>query len=950
MKKYILLFSLLLSTSIAMAAAKGEVKFKLIDDESGESMVGALVTLTDSDDETLYKTVGMDGTCSFSDLKSGEYVLSASFIGYSDLNAKVTVGDASLDLGSVGMSIKATKIDQVSVMATAIRTTQSGDTVVYNADAFKVAQDAAAEGLLAKMPGIKVNDGEVEAQGEEVKKVYLDGKEFFGEDVALAVKNIPADIIDKIEVFNKLSDEAEFTGFDDGDGYKAINIVTKNGMNKGHFGKFTAGYAFDDLYQYTGNYNYFTGSQRFSIVSMANNMNLKGFGSMDLVGGGSGGRSMSGGGGSFVGASSGISTLGGIGFNYGGEFLESKLKLTASYFYNTSSNESNQTVDREYVIDENDAVRYYDAVNESSTSNYNHRFNSMIEYKPNARHMFMLRPEFAYQDNGSNTYSLVSNTQSVDGLNFTLLNDTQNSLDNARDAFNISNVLVYRTLIGNKGRNIMFSSRVNYSQNDSDALNHNLITYAAQTDKLTRQNILNETTSYGINGRLTYSEPILDSRAMLSMGYNVNYNYSDADYLVYEWEQQQNMFNPDYDPTASNIYNSGYLTQKVGPGFMYSVKNSLQLNASVEYQYSTLANDQIMPVTATGQQDFSFNNIVYAMMMRKTFTPTKTLRVRLRSNSQNPSVSNLQEVVKDSNPQSVSSGNSDLVPSYNNSLRATYVSSDTYNGRTFMASVGGDLVKNYIGQSTIMLLSPDDTYILPNGNALDQFGQYTTPVNLDGKWSVTSSVSYGTPFYPIRSNLNFDLGVNYSEAPTIFNSVENLSRTTTYKAGLSIGSNISQNVDFTLSYNGNYNTANYKYLTANMSSTNNDYLTHSASANFKFVFWGGITLSGNTTYTQYTGITNDFNEEYVLCNVYVGKKLFKNQRGEITFGVNDLFNQSESFVRNITESYVENVLSNTIGRYWGLKFSFDLRSFSGAAPSFDQGRGSRGGRGGMPMM
>ncbi|MFI3320136.1 MAG: outer membrane beta-barrel protein [Rikenellaceae bacterium] len=953
MKRSLLLFFLLFvisSSVVAQTTSRGKLNLRLVDSGNNDAMVGAVVGITNDGKGYYYNTTDGSGAVSFPNTEYGKYQLTATYVGYDTIRRSITIDRDLVDLGSLKMSFRSKTLARVEVQSNAIRTSQSGDTVIYNADAFKVAADAVAEGLLAKMPGIKVDDGEVEAQGEEVKKVYLDGKEFFSEDVTIAMKNIPADIIARVEVFNKLSDEAEFTGFDDGNSYKAINIVTRTGMNKGQFGKFTAGYAHEGLYQLSANYNYFTSTgHRFSVIASSNNMNIKGFGAMSVGGGrggAGGGRMMTSGVGSFESASAGLSTSSGVGLNYGGELLDSKLKINASYFFNTTENEIEKSTDRQYITDVDELQRFYTSTSNSETDNYNHRVNAMIEYKPNKRHTIMMRPSFVYQDNGSWNYSDVLNEQSLDGLTREELSQTISDVTSQKDAYSVSNNLVYRALLGNKGRNIMLTASGSYSVNDNTSLSYISTYYPEADESVTNQDIINDTESYSVSSSVTYSEPIFNKSAMLTFKYNVSYNYSDADYKVYEWEQEANMFNPDYDPTSSNIYNSGYLTQNIGPGLMYSIASKLQLNVNLSYQSSSLLNEQEIPVITPSDQQYSFENFIYSAMLRKTIDRTNSLRFMLRSYTENPSVSELQEVVKDSNPLSVSSGNSLLEPSYTHSLRATYIRSSVNKGRTFMAMLNGSYVQNSINDSTVLLLNADDTFTLPNGEELEQYGEYTKPVNLDGEWSVGASTSFGTPVNLIASNVNIDFGYNYKVTPSVLNDVEIINTTSTYKGGISIGSNISQYVDFTVAYNGSYNVAEYQDDIASVISKNNEYLTHKASLQFKFQFWGGITLTSTSTYSQYKGITDDFNEEYLLCNIYLGKKLFKNQRGEISIGVNDLLDQTESFTRNITESYVENVRSNSIGRYYGIKFTFDLRKFNGQMPQ----RGERPSREGGGMM
>ena len=247
--KKILLTTLLVLVSLAAAAQKrGSVTATVLDDETGETVPGAVLTVAPvgAPDKKQYFTSAYKGSVSIPSLAYGEYSLSVAFLGYDTYETTFGVKAARQSLGEIRLKA-GVRIETVVKEAKALRTSQKGDTVSYNAGAFKVVADADVEGLLKKMPGITVNDGTVEAQGEEVKKIFVDGKEFFGEDVTTAIKSLPAQAVDRIEVYNKLSDAAEFSGMDDGEGYKAINIVTHSNMRQGQFGKLYAGLGYDCL-------------------------------------------------------------------------------------------------------------------------------------------------------------------------------------------------------------------------------------------------------------------------------------------------------------------------------------------------------------------------------------------------------------------------------------------------------------------------------------------------------------------------------------------------------------------------------------------------------------------------------------------------------------------------------------------------------------------------------
>ena len=350
MKRFLTTFFI---TCLAAAAyaQNGKVTMTVVDSQTKEGVAGAVIEfkLSDGSADPKYYTSGFNGKADIAGLKSGEYDMTISFLGYDDLAKKITVTASTKDLGTFDLTQSTTKIETVVKEVQSIRTSQKGDTVSYNAEAFKVANDADMEGLLKKMPGITITNGTVEAQGETVQKIFVDGKEFFGEDVATALNSLPAQAVKSVEVYNKLSDNAEFSGMDDGEGYKAINIVTHETMRQGFFGKLYAGYGYqpetDEItnsnkYILGGNVNMFHGSSRVSLIGLLNNINQQNFSFEDIldVSGSTGG--MGGGMGGGVGQymvrpQSGVANVGSIGVNYSDSWGEDeKVKLQASYFFN----------------------------------------------------------------------------------------------------------------------------------------------------------------------------------------------------------------------------------------------------------------------------------------------------------------------------------------------------------------------------------------------------------------------------------------------------------------------------------------------------------------------------------------------------------------------------------------------------------------------------------------
>ena len=284
----------MLCFSLYSFAQSGKVSGKAIDESTGQPLAGSTASLLYQKDSSLFKNTVTDpqGNFVFESLPADSFIVTLSFVGYQQYISFITINENERDLGEMKLMKQGSDLSGVTIVAKVPPVSQKGDTAQYNASQFKVNPDANAEDLIKKMPGITVDKaGTVTAQGEQVRNVTVDGKKFFGDDATAALKNLPAEIIDKIQVFDKLSDQAQFTGFDDGSGTKAINIVTKSGTKNGQFGRVYAGYGTEDRYAAGGNISFFKGDRRISLVGLFNNVNQQNFSSEDLLGvsGGSGG-------------------------------------------------------------------------------------------------------------------------------------------------------------------------------------------------------------------------------------------------------------------------------------------------------------------------------------------------------------------------------------------------------------------------------------------------------------------------------------------------------------------------------------------------------------------------------------------------------------------------------------------------------------------------------------
>lgn len=931
----------------AYAQSNGKLTAQLVDASNGEPILGATVEYSSAKnpDKKKYVTSGYNGSISIPSLAYGDYKLSISFIGYENVEKQVSVKSATTALGKIEMKLASEMIESVVKEVQAMRTSQKGDTVSYNAGAFKVSADSDVEGLLKKMPGININNGEVEAQGETVKKVFVDGKEFFGEDVTTAIQSLPAQAVDRIEVYNKLSDQAEFSGMDDGEGYKALNIVTHKNMRQGQFGKLYAGYGYDNnddaiarhKYMAGGNVNVFQGDHRISFLGLFNNINQQNFSFEDILGasGGSGGRGV---GQYMVRPQSGVASVNAFGLNYSGTMgKRDQITLQGSYFFNNTNTVNHSRTEKWYEapspIDTLEQTGY------SDTRNNNHRFNLRFDWKISNNHSLMSRTGFSFQQN--NPFSTTNGLQwGQSGLS---LIDNYNKTRN--HGYNVNEFLQYRAKLGKAGRTITIDGNFRYRDrvyernswsNTAEALRYNPdeVNVDDLEAPLERRYLYTETPSGGLNfgANFTYTEP-LSKYSQLSAQYRFSNDHSENNKSSYITGENFDPTGLTPDPELSTKSESNYLTHRVGPGFRFS-KNRNTVVANVYYQHAVLNG------TVGGDKiNRDYDNVTYFLMTNLQLNRENMLRIHFRSSTDEPSLTQLQQIKDISNAQYVSTGNINLNQAYSHSINAHYVNSNVDKGRTFMLMGMFSTTQDYIGRSTYYNPSSDIT-------GLDYTPlQYSTYENMNGQWSVRGMVSFGTPLSFMKCNLNLRAGVNYSVTPSMIDGEVNNASNMGYNFGAVLGSNISENVDFTLSWHGNYNEA-----LNSQAKNKNRYFNHSASLNMKVSFWKGFTFTGSCVYNQYKGYTNNYNEDFLLCNLFLGKKIFKNQRGEIQIGVNDLFNQNSAFSRSTGSGYTQNSWNNVIGRYYTIQFVYNLRHFGKKGSTNIQdydGMGRMGGRGGM---
>ncbi len=928
----ILLLLLLTSSTFASFAQSAKVSGTVMESDSKLPLVRANVALVNLKDTTQkhFATSDPKGVFIFSNVTPQKYRLEVKYIGFNSYSKEIAVGGNTLALGTINLKGKSEMLGGSTVIGHAVRASVKGDTTSYNADAFKVTKDADAEALITKMPGVTSDGSTIKAQGEQVKKVLVDGKPFFGDDPTVALRSVPAEIIEKIEVYDKLSDQSEFTGFDDGNSVKTINIVTKSNKRAGQFGKIYAGYGTDERYNAGGNVNIFKGDSRISLNGMSNNVNQQNFSSEDILGvlgssgggrsgmrggpgggpGGSGGR----GGASsnfMVGQQNGITNTSAFGLNFSDKW-GSKVNFTGSYFFNYSKTTNSQSTNRQY-FGAIDTAQHYVQNGSSSNNNYNNRLNLRVEYNINKNNSLIFTPNLSYQ---SSLSSSASNAQTTMGP-AALLNKTDNSNSSLSYGYNINNEILFRHKFEKEGRTLSLSLRNSIANKDATSSLYAENAYYGKSktvlDTINQKSVLTNK-SYSVSAMLMYTEP-LTTKSQLMANYNVGYTNSDIDKRTRAYERATQQYTL-LDTSLSNVYQSDYVTQNMGVGYrLKGEKYNGMLNLS--YQNSTLNGDETFPIAFNLKK--SYNNILPMAMLNFKFNQSNSLRMMYNTRTQAPSIGQLQSVVDNSDPLNLYVGNPNLNQSYANNINLRYSYTSATKGKTFFIFLNAQNTTDYIGTSTLMAGS-DIT--LTDGTILKKGGQLSTPVNLDGYWSFSTMITYGFPMAIIKSNVNISLGTGYNRYPAILNNHEVLTKTYSPNGGIIVGSTISPSVDFTLSYSSSYNIVE----SSNYSNNNgNNYWLQNGKAKLNWTIADRFTVLPEAIYTQYNG--NGLYTDNLTVNLNLGVKFLKNRQAELKLGVFDLLDQNKSFSRSVSSLYIEDSYNSVLSRYFLATLVFNIKNF-----------------------
>ena len=926
MRKIFLLLLPVCFTITGLAQKTGVVKGIAFDTISKETVAGATVTILERKDSSLvtFTMTGNDGRFQVSGLANGEYRVLISHINYHNSNKYFTITEAAknAELGNVVMNDKVKVLEEVVLEAEAPPVTLVGDTIQYNAGSFKTPPNASVEQLLKKLPGVKVDkDGTIKAQGEKVTKVLVDGKEFFGNDPKVATKNLPADAIDKVQVYDKQSDQAQLTGFEDGNYEKTINLKLKKNKKKGVFGKVNAGAGNKERYEGKFNVNSFKGARQFSAIGMGNNTNAEGFSFMDILNfTGELARMQRGGGGNINinvsgddaaamginagGRNSGINTAWGGGMNYN-NIIGTKLDFQSNYFYNRFNPNQESHVQRQYFLP---AAYFYNQNSYTDNLSNNHRFNLNTLYQVDSMNSIRITPSFSYQQ--TNNRSDID-YQTLSG-NRTLTNEGFSNNTSTNAGYNFRNDIIWRKKFARKGRTFSLSLQTSLNESDGDGSLSSINHFYNPNGSLLKRDTLNQQSNTisdlrGYTAKAVYTEPLW-KRSLLELSVSKSNTKSNSQKTTNDfnkangkYDRINNILSNDFENTYGFI-NGGIRLRTQKKKYNYAIGANWQ-QAELEGKITTGSKDSLISKT--------FRNILPTARFQYNFSRFKSFSLTYNTATNQPTMQQLQPVPDNSNSLNIREGNPDLKQEFNQTAQAHLTLVSPYKNKNLFMMLNMQATKNKIVNY--------DSINLQTGV------RRTKPVNVNGVYSLNTNFSYSMPVRFLKGSIELSSGGGYNRGKQLVNDLSGKIVTNTIK-NLTIGPNVrlDMNPDDKLSIGigagFNYNKIKYSLQSAQ----NTNYLSQDYNASLDWEMPKGFFFSTDFTYTINSQRAAGFNTKVPLWNASISKQMLKYNRGELKFAARDLLDKNIGINRNTNNNYIEDSRVLTLRQFFLLSFTYSL--------------------------
>jgi hypothetical protein len=915
---------LVLFISFNAAAQTSTIKGKVYDTTSKKGLAYSTISLVKAKDSTLVSFSKADSSGNFSlrSVPHGEYIISTSYVGFVPVWRPVSVNKDVVDMGNLEMTdIKFA--DEVVVRAKRPPVTINGDTLEFNTENFKTQPNAVVEDMLKKMPGITVdNDGTIRVNGQKVNRVLVNGKEFFTGDPKIATKNLSADAVDKVQVFDKKSDQSEFTGVDDGNTQKAINLKLKKDRNNALFGRVNAGAGTDKKYDAQANINRFKGEQQTSFIGMGNNTNKQGFSISDILNfTGEMAKGMRGGGGMVIRTGGGPDDNGlpvtGLGQNQQGvaqtfaagvnynDVWNKRTSVNANFVASDIDLNTKKNINRQYLYPGNNynytQAGYSDRIVQQQRAGF------AIDQKLDSLTSIKITPQLSFQKNKNNSYSNYL-SQALTG---TKLNEGYTGNESVSDATNFATNMLFKKKFAKKGRTLSANVDLQYNHSASKGTQNSFFTtYNAGTgdDSTLNQRYVADALSRIYGASVTYTEP-LDKRSILEMSVLTNRNLGESDRNTFDYNASSGKHDMP-NAALSNSFRSDYVYK--GGGMHYRT-NHQKYNLTIGASLQDAVLKGINKTTGTAVEQ-SFTDVLPDAAFQWKFSQYSNINFNYNTNTQQPSVRQLQPVADVSDPLNAVLGNPGLKRSYNHSLSLNYFAADPLRGKNFFAFAAVNVTEDAIVNS-------DE--IKPGGIRSSQ------PVNTNGIINAFSSVNMGFPVKKLKSRLELSLGYNFNRNISFVNQQKNTIENSSISPAIRWNFSIENKIDVFAS--ARLNISNAKYSLQPL--LNTDYLQQVYNLEMTNYLPWGIVLNNTLNYTKNSGRADGYNIGIPFWNASVAKSFLKNKRAEVKLSVADILDKNIGVSRTANQNYIEDLQYNVLRRYGLLSFTYALnKSGLGSGP------------------
>ncbi len=896
---FLSILSFLFVTFAFGQSKRSTVTGKIIDLDTKTPLIGAVVikdtvtgagVITDDKGQFILKNM----------LLGKDNKIFVEYVGYHNMEVVIKPTKTNFVLPSPITLASAMKMKEIVVYGTAPIAEVKGDTTQFNAGAYKTNPDASAGDLLAKMPGFKQSeDGSVSKEGETITKVLVDGKNYFRDDAAAALNSLPANIVESIQFIDDKTDEAKFTGYDDGERVKTINIVTKTKQKSAVMGEYYAGYGRGENsknhYMGSANTNIFTKKDIITIGFGANNINMNPISQRGYYGGGS---------------SSGISSQAGLRFNYDRQIKDGS--FSATYIFRDSERKRESFTNRTYKTDESTMLKY----DTTNTNNQIHRIFINYEQKLNANNKIFARPSFSFTTTETTSANIQENKYSDQQLN------TVTTSKSISDKFSYRinpNVMWFHNFTPKQFLTTSFRASISdddqtrFLENNIAKIKEDILVDSVSNQKI-KDLIGSNNVNFGANYTLRFSK-----KHSMSVRYGMTYDWSTNDKKTYAWDNTTGTYK-DINDDLSNTFERDYLTNRLTLGYSYNKDNIQNVHIGVGYRNSALQNEQTYPEVLQAQK-YNFNSPDVFSMYRYKISKSKMFTMMINSTSQLPSLNQLQEVLDVTNPIDVRIGNSQLDQAYRTMFMLNYRTSNVKKSTSFSVYSRVVNTQNYFSQRTRTL--KEDEVI---GGILVQKGaKITTYDNMDGMWSWRMGSNYAMPFKAIKSSVNMGLNYSLSRYPSMQDGNKYFTLNNSVDYDLNIVSNITPDLDFTVGSNTMFTNAK-----SDISNSSN-VVEQVVKVKLDWIFWKGFFVNVDYNY-RYNYISNapNIDRHQNILNAAIGKKFLDNKL-EVRISGFDLLNQYRSIFTSTSEQYIQSVVSNNLTRYvaFSVKYKFSTLKAQG---------------------